>query len=99
MPRFFSIFVVTLCSVGFALAGCSKTQSSRGRVDAGAVTGVHIVAAQEESTRTRVEAVGSLFALDESTISSQVEGAVSHIMVDVGDIVKGRTSAGRHRAD
>jgi RND family efflux transporter MFP subunit len=87
MPRFFSIFVVTLC-VAFVLAGCSKVQSSRGRVDASAAIGVHIVLAQEESTRTRVEAVGSLFALDESTISSQVEGAVSRIMVDVGDMVK-----------
>ena len=87
MPRIFSIFVVTLC-LDFALAGCSKTQSSRGRVDVSAAIGVHIVLAQEESTRTRVEAIGSLFALDESTISSQVEGEVSHIMVDVGDMVK-----------
>lgn len=87
MSRIFSILVVTLC-LGFALAGCSKTQSSRGRVDASAAIGVHIVPAQEESIRTRVEAIGSLFALDESTISSQVEGEVSHILVDVGDMVK-----------
>jgi RND family efflux transporter MFP subunit len=87
MSRIFSILVVTL-SLGFALAGCSKTQSSRGRVDASAAIGVHIVPAQEESIRTRVEAIGSFFALDESTISSQVEGEVSHILVDVGDMVK-----------
>jgi RND family efflux transporter MFP subunit len=47
-----------------------------------------MVPVQEESTRARVEAVGSLFALDESTISSQVEGEVSKILVDVGDVVK-----------
>jgi RND family efflux transporter MFP subunit len=85
MPRNFLMFGAVLCA-SLSFAGCSKTQS--GRVDASTAVGVHIVSAQEESTRTRVEAVGSLFALDESTISSQVEGAVSHIMVDVGDMVK-----------
>jgi RND family efflux transporter MFP subunit len=87
MLRTFSTFVMTLC-MGFALTGCSKTESAGGRVSAGTAIGVRVVPAQEESNRTRVEAVGSLFALDESTISSQVEGPVSRIMVDVGDIVK-----------
>ena len=87
MPRYFSLFVVTLCT-GLAFTGCSKTQSSSGRANASAAIGVRMVPVQEESTRTRVEAVGSLFALDESKISSQVEGEVSNMLVDVGDVVK-----------
>ncbi len=87
MLRFPPILVVMLCTGLFCL-GCSKTQSSSGRVNASTAIGVRAVPAQEESTRERVEAVGSLFALDESTISSQVEGPVSKILVDVGDAVK-----------
>src|SRR5258708_21801106 len=86
MPRIFSSFFLITSCIGLCLAGCSRTQS--GRVDASAAIGIHIVSAQEETIRTRVEAVGSLFALDESTISSQVEGEVSRILVDVGDTVK-----------
>ena len=87
MLRSFSIFVVTIFA-GVALTGCSKTQSSGGRANADPATRVRVVPAQEESTHERVEAVGSLFALDESTISSQVEGVVSNLLVDVGDNVK-----------
>jgi RND family efflux transporter MFP subunit len=41
----------------------------------------------EETTRRRVQAVGSLFALEESTLSAQVESRVDKVMVDVGDVV------------
>jgi multidrug efflux pump subunit AcrA (membrane-fusion protein) len=85
MQRIFAIYLVTF-GMGLSLAGCSKSQS--GHADASTAIGVNVVAAQQETTRTRVEAVGSLFALDESTISSQVEGEVSRIAVDVGDIVE-----------
>ncbi len=49
---------------------------------------VRIVPAREDSVRRRVQAVGSLFAIDESTISSQVEGPIARVLVDVGDTVK-----------
>jgi RND family efflux transporter MFP subunit len=81
------IFILTL---GFCLAGagCSKNASSRGRVNASATIGIRVVGAQEETLRRRVEAVGSLFAFDESTISSEVDGPITQISVDVGDVVK-----------
>jgi RND family efflux transporter MFP subunit len=41
----------------------------------------------EETTQRRVQAVGSLFALEESTLSSEVDGIVSKVLVDVGDNV------------
>jgi RND family efflux transporter MFP subunit len=57
-------------------------------VNASAAIGIYSIAAQEETVKRRVEAVGSLFALDESTISSQVEGPVEHLSADVGDVVR-----------
>src|SRR4029077_11018312 len=82
-----SIFVFIL-GMGITLTGCSKGVSSGGRVNASATIRIQSVTAREETFPRRVEAVGSLFALDESTISSQVEGPITQIAVDVGDVVK-----------
>ncbi len=43
---------------------------------------------QEEVVRRRVQAVGSLYALEESTISAEVEARVERVLVDVGDSVR-----------
>jgi membrane fusion protein, multidrug efflux system len=89
MPRFLTaLLLVGVLGAGSVLAGCSKGAPSGGRVNAGATIGVRIVPVQQEAVHRRVQAVGSLFALDESTISSQVEGPVSRVLVDVGDQVK-----------
>src|SRR5437879_2409315 len=82
-----SVFVFML-GVGSALTGCSKGVPSTGRVNASATIRIESVTAREETSPRRVEAVGSLLAVDESTISSQVEGPVIQIAVDVGDVVK-----------
>jgi len=82
-----SIFVFIL-GVGITLTGCSKGVSSGGRVDASATIRIQSVTVREEIFPRRVEAVGSLLALEESTISSQVEGPVTQIAVEVGDVVK-----------
>ena len=50
---------------------------------------VHVFTVAEETTQRRVQAVGSLFAFEESTLSAQVEGRVSEVLADVGDTVKG----------
>ena len=42
----------------------------------------------EETARRRIQAVGSLYALEESTLSSEVEGRVAEVLADVGDTVK-----------
>ena len=69
-----------------ALCGCS---SSRARASAASVTPVaaHIYVVTGEKTRRQVQAVGSLFPLEESTLSSEVEGRVSEVLADVGDSV------------
>lgn len=82
-----SIFGLIL-GVVITLTGCSKGVSPGGRVNASATIRIQTVTAREETLPRRVEAVGSLLALDESTISSQVEGPVTQIAVDVGDVVK-----------
>jgi RND family efflux transporter MFP subunit len=48
----------------------------------------HVYTVAEETARRRVQAVGSLYALEESTLSSQVEGTVSEVLADVGDTVR-----------
>jgi RND family efflux transporter MFP subunit len=49
---------------------------------------VHLYTVAEETAQRRVQAVGSLFALEESILSSQVEGRVAEVLADVGDAVK-----------
>jgi RND family efflux transporter MFP subunit len=69
-------------------AGCSKSQTSSVLGDAAHPTPVHFYAVAEETARRRIQAVGSLYALEESTLSSQVEGRVAEVLSDVGDNVK-----------
>jgi RND family efflux transporter MFP subunit len=56
--------------------------------DATHPTPVHFFTVAEETAQRRVQAVGSLFALEESILSSQVEGRVSEVLADVGDTVR-----------
>ena len=65
--------------------GCSKSQANNAAADPAAV---HIYTVVEETTRRRVQAVGSLLALEESTLSAEVEGRVDRVLADVGDTVK-----------
>jgi RND family efflux transporter MFP subunit len=68
--------------------GCSKAAPSSVLGDAAHPTPVHLYTVAEETAQRRVQAVGSLFALEESTLSSQVEGPVSEVLADTGDTVK-----------
>lgn len=69
-------------------AGCSKSQSASVLGDASHPTPVHSYTVAEETARRRIQAVGSLYALEESTLSSQVEGRVAEVLADVGDTVR-----------
>jgi len=68
--------------------GCSKTQSASVLGDAAHPTPVRFYTVAEETARRRIQAVGSLFAFEESVLSSQVEGRVAEVLADVGDNVK-----------
>src|SRR5207237_1858101 len=49
---------------------------------------VHFCTVAEETGRRRIQAVGSLYALEESTLSSEVEGRVAEVLADIGDNVR-----------
>ena len=68
--------------------GCSKSASSSVLGDSAHPMPVHLYTVAEETAQRRVQAVGSLFALEESTLSSEVEGPVVQVLADVGDTVK-----------
>ena len=70
------------------VAGCSKAQPTSVLGDASHPALVHFYTVAEETARRRIQAVGSLYALEESTLSSEVEGRVDDVLADVGDNVR-----------
>jgi RND family efflux transporter MFP subunit len=67
--------------------GCSNSQANSAKAAFSKPVSVHVYSVVEETTHRRIQAVGSLFALEESTLSAQVEGRVDKVLVDVGDVV------------
>jgi RND family efflux transporter MFP subunit len=67
--------------------GCSNSQANSAKAGFSKPVPVHVYSVAEETTRRRVQAVGSLLALEESALSAQVEGRVDKVLVDVGDVV------------
>jgi RND family efflux transporter MFP subunit len=88
IPRAFDCFVSAVATAAVFAAGCSKTQSASAPGDAAHPTPVHFYTVAEETARRRIQAVGSLYAFEESILSSQVEGRVAEVVADVGDNVK-----------
>lgn len=76
-----------LVSLLSALVTVGCANSNGASADVRKPVAVHIYTVAEETTQRRVQAVGSLFALEESTLSAEVEGVVSKVLVDVGDTV------------
>jgi len=80
--------LIGVLALSALLYACAKSPSANVRGDAAHPTPVHFYTVAEETAKRRVQAVGSLFALEESILSSQVEGRVSQVLADVGDTVK-----------
>ena len=76
---------MALVGVLILISACSNSQANKAPFSK--PVPVHVYPVAEETTRRRVQAVGSLFALEESTLSAQVEGRVDKVLVDVGDVV------------
>ncbi len=70
------------------LPGCSSSPEAGARGDTKNPIPVRIHPVEEHLLRRPVQAVGSLYALEESTLSAEVEGRVERILADVGDNVK-----------
>ncbi len=67
--------------------GCGRSQPAKAG-DGSAPLEVRIHTVEERVVHRPVEAVGSLYALEESTISAEVEGRVEQVLADVGDTVR-----------
>ena len=70
-----------------AVGSCSRARETSVRGDSANPIDVRVFAVVEKAVPQRVQAVGSLFPLEESTISSEVEGRVEKVLADVGDRV------------
>jgi RND family efflux transporter MFP subunit len=79
--------LVIVASATVFANSCSSSQANNLKAGFSKPVPVHVYTVAEETTRRRVQAVGSLFALEESTLSAQVESRVDKVMVDVGDVV------------
>jgi len=76
-----------LLAISMLLVGCFSSNANPSAADPKPVT-AHIYTVWEETTRRTVQAVGSLFPLEESTLSAEVEARVSEVLADVGDAVQ-----------
>lgn len=78
------LLLALVCSLE---TGCSEAPQagSRGGVDNPIL--VRVFPVEEQVIRRAVQATGSLYALEESTVSAEVEGRVERVLADVGDTV------------
>src|SRR2546430_14703595 len=86
--RGLSYLVPSLVLAAVLAGGCSKAHTASVFGGAAHPTAVHFYTVAEETARRRIQAVGSLYAFEESTRSSQVEGRVAQGLADGGDHVK-----------
>src|SRR5262245_40092763 len=81
-------FIAPLVLFGSSCARDTAGKSQNGRPGASAPKPkVKTVAVEQRQQRRVVEAVGTLFAYDEVTVSSEAEGRVEELRVNVGDHV------------
>jgi len=78
---------LALFAASVLTTGCAKFQANSAKASFSKPVPVHVYSVAEETTRRRIQAMGSLLALEESTLSAQVEGRVDKVLVDVGDVV------------
>src|SRR5262245_12700690 len=75
-------------AIALLCAACSKPQATQARSRPEGNRKIKTEAVRQDSLRRTLEVVGTLAAEDQVTISSQAEGAVSRIDVDLGDRVR-----------
>jgi RND family efflux transporter MFP subunit len=78
---------VILACLALVSVSCSKTAGKAVDSASPRPVSVRAIPVELKQLRRNVESVGSLFPLDEVTVSSEVEGRVEQVLVDVGDHV------------
>src|SRR5262245_62887107 len=93
--RLFCAIITLVVAIGSSCARDTAGKSPGNKAGAAAVKSkVKAAAVERQQQQRMVEAVGSLFAYDEVTVSSEAEGRVEQVMVDIGDRVgKGQVLA------
>ena len=79
--RFANVAVLLFATTAAAGCGRGRANAERGPKPVKA----RVVSVEHRELRRDVEATGSLFAFDEVTVSSEIEGRVERVLVDVGD--------------
>jgi RND family efflux transporter MFP subunit len=72
--------------VSAALTGCGRTGSAAGKADEGPLP-ISVGKVQAREVRRTIDVTGTLAAVEEVTVSSEVEGRVLRIAADLGDRV------------
>lgn len=81
--------VACICFFAILLfTSCSSDPDARSGGKVGGPVSVRLFTVEVQVVKRRVQAVGSLHPIDESTISSEVEARVDRVLVDVGDPVR-----------
>src|SRR5438552_675818 len=83
--------VFTLLLITVIASGCTAAEvpgKASDRRDRAKEIPVSAITVQSKQFRRNVEAVGSLFPQEEVTVSSEVDGKVDQVFVDVGDRVE-----------
>lgn len=66
---------------------CSKDTPGKSNSSVQKPISARVIPVESKQIRLNIESVGSLFAYEEVTVSSEVEGRVDDVLVDVGDHV------------
>ena len=78
----------TVIALSVWSAACGKAESAQAKGREAPAKAVAADGVRQEDVRRSVDVVGTLAAEDQVTIASQAEGAVSRVLVDLGDHVK-----------
>jgi len=81
-----AVIVTTLGAAAIGLAGCGGTAQAK-KTDAADTLPVKTTEVQRIELRRSVEAVGTLAAHDQATVSAEVAGRVARLAADMGDKV------------
>jgi RND family efflux transporter MFP subunit len=80
--------IAAAAAAALIAVGCSKGPAAGTRARQEAAKPIETEAVRQESVRRAIDVVGTLAAEEQVTISSQADGAVSKVLVDLGDRVK-----------
>jgi RND family efflux transporter MFP subunit len=83
-----AFWIVIIVAVTLGVTGCSKVGTAKANGRDEPTKSVKVEAVRQEQLRRSIEVVGTLAAEDQVTIASQADGAVSRVLVDLGDRVK-----------